>query len=147
MNQNEDSDDVEMNFISIDLNVKRGVSFEKRTVQVRNGIIRYFKPNNLNEIRFQADLNDVCLIDENDMEFKNGNEIVITSQSNAFPLIRLSHSDIKILKSFKLQLRRMIIREKENKKENEIKEKENKIKNTIKLICEKYNKNFLNDKL
>ena len=146
MNQNEDSDDVEMNFISIDLNVKRGVSFEKRTVQVRNGIIRYFKPNNLNEIRFQADLNDVCLIDENDMEFKNGNEIVITSQSNAFPLIRLSHSDIKILKSFKLQLRRMIIREKENKKENEIKEKENKIKNTIKLICEKYNKNFLNDK-
>ena len=69
MNQNEDSDDVEMNFISIDLNVKRGVSFEKRTVQVRNGIIRYFKPNNLNEIRFQADLNDVCLIDENDMDF------------------------------------------------------------------------------
>ena len=146
MKQNEDSDDVEMNFISIDLNVKRGVSFEKRTVQVRNGIIRYFKPNNLNEIRFQADLNDVCLIDENDMEFKNGNEIVITSQSNAFPLIRLSHSDIKILKSFKLQLRRMINREKENKKENEIKEKENKIKNTIRLICEKYNKNFMNDK-
>lgn len=114
-----------INIITLDLLVKNNHFYYQRTVQVRNGALKYFKQDDLTKHLFQANLSDIILIDKDTTEDKP--EILLSSKSNAFSLFKLTHDKSHILLSFKTQLERLI--EIEN---NRIKEEEEKVKITAK---------------
>lgn len=110
-------EDSALNFITIDLLVKRNVSYSTRTVQIRNGVFRYFKPNHENEVRFESPLSDIMIMDKD--ENANNTEILITSVSHSFPMIRITHQNQKILKTFKSNLLHLIEVEKSKGKKEQ----------------------------
>lgn len=94
--------------------------YKKRHVQIHNGIFRYYSTSSAKELRFQADLLDFIIIEQNINKDKP--ELMLTSKVNAFSPLIIYHENKDTLLNFKQEIEQMMEWERE-KSEIQIKNK------------------------
>jgi hypothetical protein len=84
------------------LNLKRGVKWTERRIELNRDKIKYFNPSNLekfnyiedNELRFESKLADCLLV-------VDGKKLKLMSKSGSFKDVKFKHEKPEILKKFK----------------------------------------------
>lgn len=100
------------------LKARKNLTYADRVVIIEDGMLKYFKEDNLNEPRFKADLLDIIFYEKNKQD-KKKYYIVLVSKTNSFREVRFKHADSIVLYQFKIQLEKFVNEEKLNRTNKE----------------------------